>query len=189
MPALSEEPKRASKRVRIGVVDGGQSQSGQHVIAGLRKLEGLPGRPPLGTLLLAQDPRSLNRYTLVPCASLKMCRPIKKCRPKPENASSILLIAFAGQHVIAGLRKLEGLPGRPPTVTLLLAQDLRSLNKYPLAYCAPHHCLRGPLAALTLMHLPVVGSGPLQPTCACCKTAGWPHWLLLLSTPSCECRH
>ena len=72
VPAQSEEPKRASKRVRIGVVDGGQSQSGQHVIAGLRKLEGLPGRPPPGTLLLAQDPRSLNRYTSAHCVPLSL---------------------------------------------------------------------------------------------------------------------
>lgn len=56
----SDEPSKRGdrKRVRIGVVDG---QSGQHVIAALRRLEGVPGRPPPGTLLLAQDPRSLNR--------------------------------------------------------------------------------------------------------------------------------
>ena len=48
--------------MRIGVVNG---PSGQHVIAALRKLEGLPGRPPPGTLLLAQDPRSLNRFVCV----------------------------------------------------------------------------------------------------------------------------
>ena len=48
--------------MRIGVVNG---PSGQHVIAALRKLEGLPGRPPPGTLLLAQDPRSLNRCVCV----------------------------------------------------------------------------------------------------------------------------
>ncbi len=55
---MADEPKRDRKRVRIGVVNG---PSGQHVIAALRKLERLPGRPPPGTLLLAQDPRSLNR--------------------------------------------------------------------------------------------------------------------------------
>lgn len=62
-PSVSDEPSKRGdrKRVRIGVVNG---QSGQHVIAALRKLEGLPGRPPPGTLLLAQDPRSLNRCTL-----------------------------------------------------------------------------------------------------------------------------
>ena len=60
VPAASDEPKRDRKRVRIGVITG---QSGQHVIAALRKLERLPGRPPPGTLLLAQDPRSLNRYS------------------------------------------------------------------------------------------------------------------------------
>ena len=61
-PSVSDEPSKRGdrKRVRIGVVNG---QSGQHVIAALRKLEALPGRPPPGTLLLAQDPRSLNRCT------------------------------------------------------------------------------------------------------------------------------
>lgn len=60
VPAPSDEPSKRGdrKRVRIGVVNG---QSGQHVIAALRRLEGIPGRPPPGTLLLAQDPRSLNR--------------------------------------------------------------------------------------------------------------------------------
>ena len=57
-PAASDETRRDRKRVRIGVVNG---PSGQHVIAALRKMETMPDRPPPGTLLLAQDPRSLNR--------------------------------------------------------------------------------------------------------------------------------
>lgn len=68
-PSVSDEPsnKRGDrKRVRIGVVNG---HSGQHVIAALRKLEELPGRPPPGTLLLAQDPRSLNRCALIVCVT------------------------------------------------------------------------------------------------------------------------
>ena len=63
-PSAVEEPRRDRKRVRIGVVNG---PSGQHVIAALRKLERLPGRPPPGTLLLAQDPRSLNRSANSSC--------------------------------------------------------------------------------------------------------------------------
>lgn len=58
-PGGVEAPRGDRKRVRIGLVNG---QTGQHIIAALRKLEGVPGRPPPGTLLLAQDPKSLNRY-------------------------------------------------------------------------------------------------------------------------------
>lgn len=58
-PAVSAEDSRKDrKRVRIGVVSG---STGQHVIAALRKMETMLDRPPPGTLLLAQDPRSLNR--------------------------------------------------------------------------------------------------------------------------------
>ncbi|KAL3140810.1 hypothetical protein ABBQ32_005353 [Trebouxia sp. C0010 RCD-2024] len=147
----SDEPSKRGdrKRVRIGVVDG---QSGQHVIAALRRLEGVPGRPPPGTLLLAQDPRSLNRHWPVIVSSVDRL---------PQSVAAGGSLHCGGDNAFP-LRLCEASRnGRPEFALPVMALGTQSLGWVEQAACRPYTPSAADSALVSVM--PEVAAGGYSP--------------------------